>query len=107
MLAAMLWLAAPACSERRDPISIDQGVLSLENQTSREWRNVVITVNDHFRGGAPSMAAGSRLAAPLGDFVTGFGQKFDRGRMSVYKVEVSAKDADGNPVKLEWDRRKP
>lgn len=99
----MLALAA-ACSKVRDPIVIDQGMLTLENQTSREWRDVLITVNDHYRGGTRSLAPGGRLNAPLRDFRTGFGDKYDRGRMSVYKVVVTAKEPDGTDVRLVWDK---
>ena len=83
---------------------IEEGVLTLENQTDREWRDVLITVNHHFRGGTRSLAAGGRLTAPLRDFKTGFGQPYDRGRMSVFYVLVIAKDADGKDVKVEWGR---
>ena len=40
-------------------------IVVVENQTAQEWRNVVITVNDHFRGGSPTLAPGGRLTAPL------------------------------------------
>jgi len=105
-LAAIVIAAAfaPACSERRDPIIVDEGMLVLENQTSSEWRNVRITVNHHFRGGVPVLAAGGRMNAPLTQFETGFGQRFDRWRMSVFKVEVTATGADGKPVTLDWNR---
>ncbi|MCA1559376.1 MAG: hypothetical protein LC804_03575 [Acidobacteria bacterium] len=93
-----------ACASPRDPIIINDGMLVLENQSRREWRNVVITVNDHFRGGTRSLAAGGRLNAPLRDFQTGFGQKYDRGRMSVFKVDVTATDSEGTPVKLHWGK---
>jgi hypothetical protein len=97
-------LCATACAPPRDPIIINDGMLVLENQSGREWRNVVITVNDHFRGGARSLAAGGRLNAPLRDFQTGHGQKYDRGRMSVFKVDVTATDSEGTPVKLHWGK---
>lgn len=95
-------LLAAACSERRDPIRITDGTVNVENQTSREWRNVMVTVNDHFRGGAPRLAAGGRLTAPLSQFQTAFGQRFNIDRQSVFKVEVAATDASGEPVKLQW-----
>lgn len=93
------------CSRPRDPIVISEGVLTLENQTSSEWRDVLITVNHHFRGGTKSLAPGGRLIAPLSDFRTGFGQPYDRGRMSVFKVVVTAKNAEGEDVTLEWGGR--
>jgi hypothetical protein len=105
LLAAFVVVVAAGCSQRRDPIIINEGMLILENQTSSEWRDVLIVVNDHYRGGTRSLAPGARLTAPLRDFETGFGQKYDRGRMSVFKVVVTAKEPDGTGVTLEWGGR--
>jgi hypothetical protein len=91
-----------ACDIPRDPIVVDEGMVTVENMTSHEWRNVRVTVNDHFSGGVASLLPGGRLTAPLGQFQTGLGQKFDRGRQSVYKVDVTATDVDGSPVRLTW-----
>ena len=91
-----------ACSPPRDPIIIEEGMVTVENMTNREWKNVRVTVNDHFSGAASVLAAGGRLTAPLSQFQTAYGQKFDRGRQSVFKVEVTAIDADGKPVNLSW-----
>jgi hypothetical protein len=99
-IALMAMVLAGACSSRPDPVSIADNMVAVQNQTSRDWRNVVITVNDHFRGGAPLMAAGSRLSAPLGQFQTAFGQRFDVVRQGVFKVEVTATDSKGEPVNL-------
>jgi hypothetical protein len=107
VIAALAVTAAvilSACSAPRDPIVINEGVLTLENRTDREWRDVVVTVNHHYRGGTPSLAAGGRLTAPLRDFKTGFGQPYDRGRMSVFYVVVTAKEPDGKDVRLEWGK---
>lgn len=93
-----------ACKPRPGPIEVNDNVLSVQNQTSRDWRNVVVTVNDHFRGGAPALAAGSRMAAPLSQFQTAFGQHYDVSRQMVFKVTVTATDADGQAVTLELDR---
>jgi len=103
VLATLPTLATiAACSIPRDTIIIDEGMVIVENQTSRAWRNVRVTVNDHFSGGAPTLAAGSRLTAPLSQFQTAYGQKFDRGRQSVFKVVVTATDDDGKAVSLTW-----
>ena len=102
-LAALLALAtAAACSTPRDPITVDEGMIVVENLTPREWRNVKVTVNDHYNGGAPVLLPGGRLTAQLSQFQTGFGQKFDRGRQSVFKVQVSATEPDGKTVSLLW-----
>ena len=94
--------AFAACSVPKDPIVVDEGMVVVENLTSREWRNVKVTVNDYFNGGTPVLLPGGRLNAPLSQFQTGLGQKFDRRRQSVYKVEVTASEPDGTPVTLKW-----
>jgi hypothetical protein len=98
----LTFVLAAACDVPRDPIVVDEGMVTVENLTIREWRNVRVTVNDHFSGGVASLQAGGRLTAPLSQFQTGLGQKFDRGRQSVYKVEVTATEPDGTPVSLKW-----
>jgi hypothetical protein len=50
----------------------------------------------------PSLAPGARMNAVLSNMQTSFGQRYDRGRMSVRKIEVTATDADGKPIKLSW-----
>jgi len=102
LVLAVLVLAA-ACDVPRDPIIVDEGVVTVENLTAVEWRNVRVTVNDHFSGGAAVLEPGGRLTAPLSQFQTGLGQKFDRGRQSVFKVEVIATDPDGKAVNIKWD----
>ena len=102
LVLTVLALAA-ACDAPRDPIVVDEGMVTVENMTAREWRNVRVTVNDHFTGGARVLEAGGRLTAPLSQFQTGLGQKFDRGRQSVFKVEVTATEPDGKAVTLKWD----
>jgi hypothetical protein len=105
--AMMALLLTAGCSTPRDPIVIDEGILTIENQTTRDWRNVKVVVNYHFGGGAPLLAAGGRLQAPLSTLQTAYGQKFDRSRQSVFKVEVTATDSDGKPVALTWGQDPP
>jgi hypothetical protein len=107
VLMAALMVLAGGCAAPRDSIVLEEGLLSIENQTDYEWRSVRVTINDHFSGGAPTLAAGGRLTAQLSQFQTGFGQKFDRARQSVYKIEVTATSADGKPVTLQWGTDQP
>ena len=101
----VLGLIHAACKPRPGPIEVSDNVVAIQNQTRRDWRNVIVTVNDHFRGGTPALAAGSRMAAPLSQFQTAFGQRYDVVRQSVFRVEVTATDANGEEVKLELDNR--
>jgi hypothetical protein len=100
-------LAVAGCSIPRDAIVVDEGIITVENQTSQEWRNVKVTVNHHFSGGAPLLEPGGKLTAQLSQFQTAFGQRFDRGRQSVFKVEVTATGADGKTVTLVWGADQP
>jgi len=101
----LLALLEAACAPRPAPINLAENVVTIENQTSRDWRNVIVTVNDHFSGGTPLLAAGGRLNAPLSQFHTALGQRYDASRQMVYKIAVTATDANGQPVKLEFDKR--
>ena len=105
-IALGVLVLAVSCAPRPDPIRIQENVVIIRNQTSRDWRKVIITVNDHFHGGAPLLAAGGQLVAPLSQFQTAFGQRYDFSRQTVFKVEVNATDSSGEPVKLEFDAKK-
>jgi hypothetical protein len=94
--------AVGACTIPRDPIVVEEGMIMIENQTPRDWRNVKVTVNYHYSGGTPLLQAGGRLTTQVSQLQTAFGQKFDRGRQSVFKVEVTATDTDGKPVSVVW-----
>lgn len=102
--AAVLLLAACAsgCSDPPHPITVEGGMVTVENRTDREWRNVKIVVNDHFHGGAQTLAAHGRLNGPLRDFQTGYGQRFNPVRYPVQKIELTATDSAGETVRLTW-----
>jgi hypothetical protein len=102
VLIALVLVAG--CSAPPDPITVAETGIVVRNATSRDWKNVRVTVNDHFTGGVPVLAAGGRMNAPLSQFVTGFGQRYDPLRQVVYKVEVTATDAKGEAVNLQWGR---
>ena len=62
-------LASAACDAPRDSIIVDEGMVTVENQTAREWRKVRVTVNDHFSGGVDAAARRppERAAQPVSD----------------------------------------
>lgn len=99
-------VVAASCSKPEDPIQVDSTSVTVLNQTSADWKNVLIVVNDHYRGAAPLLRAEGRLNAPVGQFETGFGQRWPSGTR-VTKVVVTATDASNQPVKLEWDINAP
>jgi hypothetical protein len=94
-------LAGAACSGRPvDPLQLDRNILTVDNRSSRDWTNVEIWLNTHYRVTAASIPAGSRFQAPLDVFVAGFGQRFDFKRMQVRDLRLTATLPDGRPLEL-------
>ena len=107
VLVAWFWFGGPGRERQlRPPIAIREGIVIVENRTPRDWRNVVVTVNHHFRGGTTRLAAGGRLDAPLSQFATSYGQRYDRSRQHPFRIEVAATDSAGGAVHLEWEATK-
>ena len=99
-------LGLTACGRDQLPPIRQRGAwLVVENQSKSPWTNVSVTLNAYYRGVSPTLAAGGRLEAPLGGFVTGLGQRFNAAREHIGHVEVRATDAAGNPVALDWDEK--
>ena len=97
--------ATASCHHELPPIRQQGAWLVIENQTKQPWRDVTVTVNAYYRGGSRTLSAGGRLEAPLANFETGLGQRFNTAREHVMRVEVRATDASGKPVALDWDEK--
>jgi len=104
-VAVVALLALTACRTELPPIRQRGAWLVVENQTPAAWTNVTVTLNAYYRGASPTLAAGGRLEAPLANFVTGLGQRFNTAREHISRVEVRATDAAGKPVALDWDEK--
>ena len=103
LLGALALLAVTACGTPDPPIAVKEGMVTVINQTDQDWKEVLITVNDHFRGFVPVLKAEGRANAPLSQFTTGHGQRWASGTY-VKTIDVTAKNADGTDVKLSWGR---
>ncbi len=98
MLAAS---AAAGCRTPPDePLKLERNMLTVDNQSSRDWTNVEIWLNTYYRITTSLVPAGGRLQAPLDTFVAGFGQRFDFHRMMVRDLRLTAKLPDGTPFEL-------
>jgi hypothetical protein len=101
LLSAVAAFAAASCSKPPgDPMKLERNLLTVTNQSSKDWTGVEIWLNTYYRVTAPSVAAGSRFQAPLDTFVAGFGQRFDFHRMQVHDLRLTAKLPDGAPFEL-------
>jgi hypothetical protein len=105
LLAVLAVAGLAACSRPEPPIKVSEGMVTVMNQTNQDWTEVLITVNDHYRGYLPILKADGRANAPLSQFNTGYGQYWSPN-MRVRTVDVTAKSADGSEVKLSWGREK-
>ena len=103
LVAALSLAGLAACSKPEPPITVGEGMVTVVNQSEQDWKDVLITVNDHFRGFVPVLKAEGRANAPLNQFTTGHGQQWTTGT-HVRTIDVVAKSADGTDVKLTWGR---
>ena len=101
--AMAVWCAlaaaiASGCSSKSpsEPIQLDRGMLTIDNRTAQPWSNVEIWINQYYRITTQEIPKGGRFQAPLGSAVSGFGQRFDFGRMQVKDVRLTAKLPDGS-----------
>jgi hypothetical protein len=84
----------------RDPITLERNLLTVDNQTSQDWKGVEIWVNTYYRVTTDVVPAGSRFQAPLDTFVAGFGQRFDYRRAMIKDLRLTATLSDGKPFEL-------
>ena len=75
-------------------------MLTVDNRTSRDWRQVEIWLNTYYRLTTAAIPAGGRFQAPLDVFVAGFGQRFDFHRMQVRDLRLTATLPGGEPLEL-------
>jgi hypothetical protein len=80
-------------------------MLTVSNQSSRDWTSVEIWLNTHYRVTTTSIPAGGRFQAPLDVFVAGFGQRFDFKRAQIHDLRLTAKLPDGQPLELKKEFR--
>jgi hypothetical protein len=102
VVAALALAFVAACSEPPEPLTVEDNAITIVNTTAHDWRNVLIVVNDHYRGGVPLLKADGRLNAPVSQFDTGYGQRWPAGT-TIRKVQVTAESANGEAVKLDWE----
>jgi hypothetical protein len=83
-----------------DPLQLDRNLVTVDNRSSSDWKDVEIRLNTYYRVTAPTIRAGGRFQAPLDTFVAGFGQRFDFRRAQVVELRLVAKLPDGKPLEL-------
>ena len=102
--ATAVAIASSSCAGTPRPaITIEGRLLTVDNRTSQEWKDVEVWVNRYYRITTPSIPPGGRLQAPLDAFVAGFGQRFNFRQAQIKDVRLTARLPDGKPLEI----RKP
>ncbi len=104
LVTALVVVLAACFVEEPQPIVVAQDRISVINMTSATWTDVDVWLNDHYRAQAQQMLPGQRLDVPIGVFIAGWGQRFDRKKQAPFGVEVTAEGSDGKPVRLTWGK---
>lgn len=76
------------------------GAITVRNQTTEEWVDVRIWVNEHYAGGARSIPAGGFVREPLSRFVAAQGQRIDVASTAISSVVVLGRTADGTRIRV-------
>ncbi len=82
---------------------LDGGLLTVDNQSTDEWLNVEIWVNNYYRALVPSIAAHARFQTQLDTFVSGYGQRFNFRRAQITDLRLNARRRNGEAVELKKD----
>ena len=101
VVCVCLIAAAGACSPPpTEPLKLDGNMLTVDNRSAAEWKNVEIWLNTYYRLKTDSIPAKGRFQAPLDAFVAGFGQRFEFRRMQVKDLRLNATLPDGKPIEI-------
>ena len=101
---ALAVASASACaSPPIEPLKLDGNMLTVDNRSSKEWKDVQIWLNTYYRLTAASIPPNGRLQAPLDTFVAGYGQRFQFRRMQIRDLRLTAKLPDGSPIEIKKD----
>ena len=80
-------------------------MLTVDNRTSADWKDVEIWINRYYRVTVPTIAAESRFQVPLNAFVSGYAQRFDIRHAVIKDLRLTAKERDGTPITITRDSR--
>lgn len=103
VLAGAWTLSQRGCARTLPDIAIDDGAITVRNQTAENWNNVRIWVNDYYSGTASEIRAGSFLREPVTRFVAAQGQTL-KATASITSVVVLGTTAGGKPLRVAWGK---
>ena len=99
-LIALIAIAACARKPPVEPLKLDGNLLTIDNRSSSEWKDVEVRLNKNHTIRVASIPAGGRMQVPLDAFVAGFGQRFNYKRTQITDLRLTAKLPDGTPLEV-------
>jgi hypothetical protein len=88
--------------DQREAIRVGDGRVVVTNLTGTRWTNVDVWLNQYYRAQTEALAPDQRLDVPLRVFVDGYGRRFQPHLQQPAAVEVIARGANGERVRLTW-----
>ena len=88
-----------------EPLKLDGNLLTVDNRTGHEWKNVEIWLNTYYRITRSSIQPNERFQATLDTFVAGYGQRFEFRRMQIRDLRLVATLPDGTPIEIKKEFR--
>ena len=102
-LAGAWFLWQRGCDRALPAITVDGGAILVRNQTTEDWKNVRIWVNDYYSGTASEIRAGSFVREPVTRFVAAQGQTM-KSTTPVTSVVVLGTSSSGKPLRVPWGK---
>jgi hypothetical protein len=88
--------------DQREAIRVGEGRVVVTNLTGTRWTSVDVWLNQYYRAQTEALAPDQRLEVPLTVFVDGYGQRFKPHLQQAAGVEVTARGANGERIRLTW-----
>ena len=105
-VAVAIMVASCSSGVQPHPMQLDGGILTVDNRTEHDWRDVEIWLNQYYRATPEVIRAKSRFTVPLRVFVSGWGQTFPYGKQQIWDIKLTARQPDGTPVELSFQFEK-
>ena len=100
VLLAVLVCCAACSSRPPEPLRLERGLVTVDNQTDEEWRAVEIWINNYYRAMVPSIAARGIFQVRVDSFISGYGRRFNNRGAQITDLRLSANRPNGERIEL-------
>lgn len=105
VIVAVAWgLWQRGCGRALPDIDVANDAILVRNQSTDDWQDVRVWVNDYYSGTTTLIRAGGFAREPIGRFVAAQGQKINVNTTPITSVVVLAHTSGGAPVRIVWGK---